>query len=77
MFEVSWSIDLDVLATIAALWDPDLIHLHSFWMWHIAEGLREGSAYRSFTRCIRSIAPSTSSAPGRLNASGNGSTRNR
>jgi len=40
VFEVSWSIDLDVLATIAALWDPDLIHLHSFWMWHIAEGLR-------------------------------------
>jgi glycogen(starch) synthase len=40
VFEVSWSIDIDVLATIVALWDPDLIHLHSFWMWHIAEGLR-------------------------------------
>lgn len=41
VFEVSWSTDLNALARIARRWRPDVLHLHSFWMWHIAEGLRQ------------------------------------
>jgi glycogen synthase len=40
VFEVSWSSDFEALARIARLWRPDVLHLHSFWMWHIADGLR-------------------------------------
>jgi len=40
LFEVSWSLDLDTLVRIARAWRPNLLHLHSFWMFHIAERLR-------------------------------------
>ena len=41
VFEVSWSLDFDALARIARAWRPDLLHLHSFWMFHVARELRQ------------------------------------
>lgn len=41
LFEVSWSMDIDALARLVARWRPDLLHLHSFWMFHVADGLRQ------------------------------------
>lgn len=41
IFEISWFLDLDAITAIAARWRPDVLHLHSFWIWPIAEGLRE------------------------------------
>jgi glycogen(starch) synthase len=41
IFEVSWFLDLDSVAKIVANWRPDVLHLHSFWMWHIAQALRD------------------------------------
>jgi glycosyltransferase involved in cell wall biosynthesis len=40
IFEISWFRDLDAVARIAARWRPDVLHLHSFWMWPIAQALR-------------------------------------
>lgn len=40
IFEVSWFLDPATLAAIAARWRPDILHLHSFWIWPIAENLR-------------------------------------
>lgn len=40
IFEISWFLDLDAIAAIATNWRPDVLHLHSFWIWPIAETLR-------------------------------------
>ncbi|MFB9269620.1 glycosyltransferase family 4 protein [Bradyrhizobium erythrophlei] len=40
IFEVSWFLDPATIAAIAAKWRPDILHLHSFWIWPIAEHLR-------------------------------------
>lgn len=41
VFQVSWFLDIDSVAAIVADWHPDVLHLHSFWLWHIARALRE------------------------------------
>jgi len=41
IFEVSWFQDAKVIARVAARWQPDILHLHSFWLWPIAQALRE------------------------------------
>jgi glycosyltransferase involved in cell wall biosynthesis len=41
IFEISWFLDLDTVTKIAAGWRPDVLHLHSFWMWPIAQALRQ------------------------------------
>jgi glycosyltransferase involved in cell wall biosynthesis len=41
ILEVSWFLDLESVTKIVANWRPDVLHLHSFWMWHIAQVLRE------------------------------------
>jgi glycosyltransferase involved in cell wall biosynthesis len=40
IFEVSWFLDPATIVAIATSWRPDLLHLHSFWIWPIAENLR-------------------------------------
>lgn len=40
IFEVSWFLDPATIVAIAASWRPDVLHLHSFWIWPIAENLR-------------------------------------
>src|SRR5262249_26386523 len=40
MFEVSWFQDVDSIVRTVASWRPDVIHLHSFWIWHIAHAIR-------------------------------------
>jgi glycogen(starch) synthase len=40
IFEVSWFLDSATIVAIAAGWRPDVLHLHSFWIWPIAENLR-------------------------------------
>src|SRR5262245_39823776 len=37
IFEVSWFLDPAAIVAIAARWRPDVLHLHSFWIWPIAE----------------------------------------
>jgi glycogen synthase len=41
VFEVSWVQDFETVVRIVANWQPDLLHLHSFWVWPIAQALRE------------------------------------
>ena len=41
IFEVSWFQPIDTLARIVEKWRPDILHLHSFWLWPIASALRE------------------------------------
>jgi len=41
ILEVSWFQDAKAIARIAARWQPDILHLHSFWLWPIARALRE------------------------------------
>jgi glycogen(starch) synthase len=41
IFEVSWFLDLESIIRIVKRWRPDILHLHSFWMWHIAGALRQ------------------------------------
>jgi glycogen synthase len=40
IFEVSWFQGIDAIAQTAAMWRPDILHLHSFWLWPLAQGLR-------------------------------------
>lgn len=40
IFEVSWALDPATIVAMAAGWRPDVLHLHSFWIWPIAENLR-------------------------------------
>jgi glycosyltransferase involved in cell wall biosynthesis len=40
IFEVSWFQGVEAIAKTAAKWRPDILHLHSFWLWPLAEGLR-------------------------------------
>jgi len=40
IFEISWFLDIDSVVRIARRWRPGVLHLHSFWMWHIAGALR-------------------------------------
>jgi glycosyltransferase involved in cell wall biosynthesis len=40
IFEVSWFQEIDAIAQTAAKWCPDILHLHSFWLWPLAQGLR-------------------------------------
>jgi glycosyltransferase involved in cell wall biosynthesis len=40
IFEVSWFQGIDAIAQTAAKWCPDVLHLHSFWLWPLAQGLR-------------------------------------
>jgi glycogen synthase len=39
IFEVSWFQGIDAIAQTAATWRPDILHLHSFWLWPIAQEL--------------------------------------
>src|SRR5713226_3681507 len=39
IFEVSYH-DFEAMALLAAKWKPDVLHLHSFWLWPTAEALR-------------------------------------
>jgi len=41
VFEVSWSLDPEALVRLVGAWRPDLLHLHSFWMFHVAQALRQ------------------------------------
>jgi glycosyltransferase involved in cell wall biosynthesis len=36
IFEVSWHQGIEGIARTAASWRPDILHLHSFWLWPIA-----------------------------------------
>ena len=40
IYEVSWFQGIDAIAQTAAKWRPDILHLHSFWLWPLAQGLR-------------------------------------
>jgi glycosyltransferase involved in cell wall biosynthesis len=40
IFEVSWHQGVEAIARTAATWRPDILHLHSFWLWPVARGLR-------------------------------------
>jgi glycosyltransferase involved in cell wall biosynthesis len=40
IFEVSWFQDVDTIVRTVASWRPDVLHLHSFWIWHIAHAIR-------------------------------------
>jgi len=40
VFEVSWFQGVESLAQIVGRWQPDVLHLHSFWHWQIAQALR-------------------------------------
>jgi glycogen synthase len=40
VFEVSWFQGIEAIAQTAASWDPDILHLHSFWLWPLARELR-------------------------------------
>ena len=39
IFEVSWFQGIAAIAQTAATWRPDILHLHSFWLWPIAQEL--------------------------------------
>jgi glycosyltransferase involved in cell wall biosynthesis len=41
IFEVSWFQDIDVITRIVASWRADIVHLHSFWLWPIAQAIRQ------------------------------------
>ena len=41
IFEVSWFQGIESLAQIVTMWQPDVLHLHSFWLWPIAQALRD------------------------------------
>jgi len=41
IFEVSWFQRIDDIARIVANWQADILHLHSFWLWPIAQALRQ------------------------------------
>jgi glycogen synthase len=41
LFEVSFFQDLEALASVALAARPDVLHLHSFWLWPFAQALRE------------------------------------
>ena len=41
IFEVSWFQSLEGVAQTAARWRPDVLHLHSFWLWPLAQGLSD------------------------------------
>jgi glycogen synthase len=40
IFEVSWFQEIEAIARAAAMWRPDILHLHSFWLWPLAEAIR-------------------------------------
>jgi glycogen synthase len=40
IFEVSWFQGIEAIAQTVAKWRPDILHLHSFWLWALAQGLR-------------------------------------
>ena len=39
IFEVSWFQEIEAIARTAARWRPDILHLHSFWIWPLAQAL--------------------------------------
>ena len=39
LFEVVFD-DFDAMIALAARWQPDILHLHTFWLWPIAQALR-------------------------------------
>ena len=41
ILEASWFEDIESLARRVRAWGADLVHLHSFWLWPIAQALRE------------------------------------
>jgi glycogen(starch) synthase len=41
IFETSWFQDIGAVLLIVAAWEPDILHLHSFWIWHIAQAIRQ------------------------------------
>jgi glycogen(starch) synthase len=41
IFEVSWFQGIESIAHTVAMWQPDVLHLHSFWLWPIAQALRD------------------------------------
>jgi glycosyltransferase involved in cell wall biosynthesis len=41
IFEASWFEGIESLVSRARKWGADLLHLHSFWLWPIAQALRD------------------------------------
>jgi glycogen(starch) synthase len=41
IFEVSWSDGIDAIVKRAMRWRPDVLHLHTFWLWPLAQALRD------------------------------------
>ncbi len=41
IFGISWLQGIETCTRIAAKWRTDILHLHSFWLWPIAEALRD------------------------------------
>jgi len=41
IFEISWFQNIAETLRIVSAWRPDIIHLHSFWIWHIASAIHE------------------------------------
>src|SRR5882757_2020906 len=41
IFELSWFQDLDIITRIVAGWRADIVHLHTFWLWPIAQAIRD------------------------------------
>lgn len=52
IFEVSWFQRIERLAQIVTTWQPDLLHLHSFWLWPIAQSLRNRNRLRLRTETL-------------------------
>ena len=40
ILEASWFEDIESLASRVRRWGADVLHLHSFWLWPIAQALR-------------------------------------
>src|SRR5262249_42784648 len=41
IFDVSWFEGIDATVRRAAKWRPDVVHLHSYWLWPIAQALHD------------------------------------
>ncbi len=41
LFQVGWFETLEAVIRLVQQWQPDVIHLHSFWLWSLAQALQE------------------------------------
>ena len=41
IFQFSWYDDIQKLIQLVQMWKPDVLHLHSFWLFHLARTIKE------------------------------------